>query len=99
LPQRHRHSRKSDSPDQDFCHTMPNAHATTPSKKSMLLLSRLLLSSGFSRPEPNLRANLLDSELRNINREDFDELVALASSNHVIMRGLAIFANGMRAVN
>ena len=78
---------------------MPNAHATTPSKKSMLLLSRLLLSSGFSKPGSNGKTYLLDSELLNISKEDFDRLVALASSNHVIVRSMEIFANAMRATN
>jgi hypothetical protein len=65
----------------------------------MLLLSRLLLSSGFSQPGPHGRTNVFDSELLNISKDGFDELAALASSNHVIVRGMEIFANGMHATN
>jgi hypothetical protein len=70
--------------------------ANSPSKKSMLLLSRLLLSSSLSSATPN-RAELLDSEIVNISGQGFDELVVLANSNHVIVRGMEIFGALMRA--
>jgi hypothetical protein len=73
---------------------MPNAHS--PSKKSMLLLSRLLLSSSNGSASLN-RAGLLDSEIANISGQDFDQLVALANSNHVIVRGMENFAAMMQA--
>jgi hypothetical protein len=72
------------------------SNAQSPSKKSMLLLSRLLLSTGLSGPASN-RAGLLDSEIENISGQDFDQLVALANSNHVIVRGMEIFGALMRA--
>jgi len=65
----------------------------TPSKKSMLLLSHLLLSVDTTRQVPERRTNLLDSQLTNISGEDFDELATLASSNHVIVRGMENFRN------
>jgi hypothetical protein len=73
---------------------MPNTHS--PSKKSMLLLSRLLLSSSPSSASTN-RTGLLDLEIANIGEQDFDLLVALANSNHVIVRGMEIFAAMMEA--
>jgi hypothetical protein len=73
---------------------MPNTHS--PSKKSMLLLSRLLLSSSPSSASTN-RTGLLDLEIANIGEQDFDLLVALANSNHVIVRGMEIFAAIMEA--
>jgi hypothetical protein len=75
-----------------------------PSKQSMILLSHLLLSPDSSRTAAPRNINLLDSQLLNLSRADFDGLVALASSNHVVVRGmerfLAIARNaldGMRA--
>lgn len=73
---------------------MPDTHS--PSKKSMLLLSRLLLSSTLSFPSSN-GIGLLDSEIANIGEQDFDQLVALANSNHVIVRGMEIFGALMQA--
>jgi hypothetical protein len=63
----------------------------------MLLLSRLLLSAEVSQRSSNGKNNLLDLELGNIGREAFDELVALAGSNHVIVRGMEVFAGIMQA--
>jgi hypothetical protein len=57
----------------------------------MLLLSHLLLSVDATRQAPERRTNILDSQLTNISGEDFDELAALASSNHVIVRGMENF--------
>ena len=71
--------------------------AISPSKKSMLLLSRLLLSRVFSEGEANSKASVLDAELLNIGRDKFDQLVALASSNHVIVRGMERFVEAMRS--
>jgi len=62
----------------------------------MLLLSRLLLSSK-PYPASTNRAGVLDSEIANISKQDFDQLVALANSNHVIVRGMDIFATTMEA--
>jgi hypothetical protein len=53
---------------------------------SMALLSRLLLL-----PPPERKAAGLTSEVLNISRDQFEELVALAGLNHVIVRGLEAF--------
>lgn len=50
----------------------------------MDILSRLLLL-------PNVRSSPLVLELQSIERENFNTLVDLASSNHVIVRGLRVF--------
>ena len=63
--------------------TMTASQSTT--QGSMVLLSRLLLL-----PRERMAAGLT-SEVLNIAREPFDELVALASLNHVIVRGLGTF--------
>lgn len=63
---------------------------TSLSRQSMKLLSRLLITpqGGDGSSAAMLE---LKSEIKNINREDFDDLVALANSNHVIVRGMEIF--------
>lgn len=53
----------------------------------MTLLSRLLLSPR----EGNGHLSPTAMRLLSLNREEFNELVALASSNHVIIRGMQIF--------
>ncbi len=69
--------------------TMPVTQSI--SQRSMTLLSRLLLvrcngDIPSSSVQDELRANI-----KNISREQFDDLVRLASSNHVIVRGLEVF--------
>ena len=61
----------------------------------MLLLSRLLLSPAFSQFAPNAKTSQLDSELLNIGSEDLDQLAGLASSNHVVIRGMERLAAAM----
>jgi len=75
---------------------MMNPIPQSQSHKLMVTLSRLLLpppngrsTSGFNREE-------LLSEVRNISREDFDDLLTLACSNHVVIRGLEVFSGMMR---
>jgi hypothetical protein len=63
----------------------------------MLLLSRLLLSPGFADSDSRSRSSMPEFELLNISREDFEQLVALASSNHVIVRGMERFASAMHS--
>jgi hypothetical protein len=75
---------------------MPNLPAIRPSKKSMLLLSHLLLSPNSWRTSSPRMTGLLESQIANISREDFQELVALASSNHVVVRGLEAFLDMVR---
>jgi hypothetical protein len=67
-----------------------------PSGKSMTLLSRLLLLPKNSDPAYSSKMTALKSEIRNISREEFDELLSLAHSNHVIVRGMELFLNMMR---
>ena len=59
------------------------AHPTSP--RSMTLLSRLLLG----RERFGIDHDVL--ELREMSREQFDDLVNLADLNHVVVRGLATF--------
>lgn len=78
---------------------MSAPRTASPSKDTMHLLARLLLSPAFSGPSLIRKAAPLDSAWLNISKEDFDSLVALASSNHVIVRGMQIFADAMRSRN
>jgi hypothetical protein len=66
------------------------------SKQAIVLLSRLLLSPLNRLTPPSPMAAAGDAGLRDLSREDFDSLVALAGSNHVVMRGLGAFLNIMR---
>ena len=59
----------------------------------MMLLSHLLLSPAFAESDARGRSSLPESEMLNIGREDFEQLVALARANHVIVRGMERFAN------
>jgi len=56
----------------------------------MSLLSRLLLSGKGSDEASWLMMVELKAEVRAMSRSEFDTLVALASSNHVIVRGLEV---------
>jgi hypothetical protein len=67
--------------------------------QSMTLLSRLLIKPP-DEDEVALQAMAeLKSEVRNIGREEFEELVGLASSNHVIVRSMEVFLSIMQAAN
>jgi hypothetical protein len=57
----------------------------------MILLSHLLLSDRSGSEPYSGKSSLLEAQIANIGREEFDQLVALANSNHVVMRGLATF--------
>ena len=61
-----------------------------PSSKSMVLLSRLLLTP--QNPEPS-RMEELRRDLASISREQFDDLLTLANLNHVVMRGMPVFVD------
>jgi hypothetical protein len=78
---------------------MSKPPALSPSSKTMMLLSRLLLSPAFSTSHPAPVTGLLDMELLNVSREDFDRLTALANSNHVVVRGMERLAQAMRCRN
>jgi hypothetical protein len=63
----------------------------SPSHQSMTLLSRLLLVLQDCDNAPSSMMTKLKWEVINISREQFDDLLMVASSNHVIMRGLEVF--------
>jgi len=71
----------------------PAVHS--PSHESMTLLSRLLLVPQDSNNASSSTAVRLRSEVRNIGREQFDDLMTLAGSNHVLVRGLEVFLRMM----
>lgn len=70
---------------------MPNASATLNASDFMTILSRLLLSN-----EASAQFSQTATELRTISRENFEGLLALANSNHVIVRGMEVFGRLMR---
>jgi hypothetical protein len=67
----------------------------SPSHESMTLLSRLLLIRQDGNNAASSMATWLRSEVRNICRERFNDLVTLADSNHVLVRGLEVFLKMM----
>ena len=66
-----------------------------PVHESMTLLSRLLLVPQDGNHESSPMVIGLRSELRNISREGFHDLLTLAESNHVVVRGLDLFLRMM----
>jgi Uncharacterised nucleotidyltransferase len=70
---------------------MPKPVAQSPSHKSLILLSRLLLPPRNGDASSPWMAVGLNSEITNISRDEFDDLLALANSNHAIVRGLEAF--------
>jgi hypothetical protein len=66
--------------------------ATKPgSQEWMTLLSRLLLVPRDGDHSSPSKIEALNSDVRSISREEFDDLLTLASSNHVVVRGLEAF--------
>jgi hypothetical protein len=65
------------------------------SSKSLIVLSQLLLPPGRGEALPAAPAEL-DSVIAEIRREKFDDMVALAASHHVVMRGLEVFLQIVR---
>jgi Uncharacterised nucleotidyltransferase len=68
----------------------------SPSPHSMTLLSRLLLGPRDDDHSPSSMMTGLKWEIGNITRMEFDELLALANSNHVVARGMEVFLEMMR---
>ena len=58
------------------------------SSKSLIILSQLLLGRSDTTFSGALAPDL---EIAQISEEEFDDLLALANSNHVVMRGLEVF--------
>jgi hypothetical protein len=81
-------------------HIMEPAQMTQPlatlPQQSMTMLSRLLLMPRDGEQSSSMRTAELDSQIRNISRQEFDDLVNLASSNHVIVRGLEVVSDLVR---
>ncbi len=73
-------------------------HTPTPipgSSKPLILLSRLLFPVRASEESAAISEELA-AQLTRINRKEFDELLALAQSNHVVVRGLDVAVNILR---
>lgn len=73
-------------------HKLP---ASSPSKDSLILLSRLLLAP----PENCVLSSIslgVTRKLTEVTREEFDDAVTLANSNHVIVRAMEVFLQAMR---
>ena len=75
---------------------MTNPIPHSQSHKSMIILSRLLLPPFDGNNASSWKREELWSQVRTINRDEFDDLIALADSNHVIVRGLEVFLGMMR---
>ena len=72
---------------------MTQSLAESHSNESMILLSRLLLLPHDNNFSSSLVMEGLRSNLREISRQEFDNLLILANSNHVVVRALEIFLN------
>ena len=70
---------------------MTNTAVRHPSHKSLKLLSCLVLPAWHGSLVSNGAKAGLRQELLNLSRAEFDDLVELAKSNHVIVRGLETF--------
>jgi hypothetical protein len=70
---------------------MNNSAARHPSHKSLKLLSCLVLPRSKGSSASDAARTDLTQELMNLSRAEFDDLVELAGSNHVIVRGLEAF--------
>ncbi len=70
---------------------MTKPAAQSLSLQSMTLLSRLLLMPHEGTSSSSSLLAGLESDVQNISKEGFDDLVSLASSNHVVVRGLEAF--------
>jgi hypothetical protein len=77
-------------------HMNTNTKVEAPTYKSLHVLSRLLLEERESAANLGSRnigttQNSLAGEALSLSREEFDELVALAHLNHVVVRGMEVF--------
>jgi hypothetical protein len=75
---------------------MTQSSAQLPSRQSMDLLSALLLTPRADDASCSWRIEELKAEVSEISLERFNEFVALASSNHVIVRGMERFLEFMQ---
>ena len=67
---------------------MSESTAPAPSSKSLVILSRLLLS-----PTRGDTAASIDTEITSLSRDEFDDLLILADLNHVVVRGFEAALN------
>lgn len=67
-----------------------------PSRESMAILARLLLSPRESECSYSSERAEITSNVRDIRWDEFREFKALACSNHVVVRGLEVFLDIMR---
>ena len=74
--------------------TMPIAQSTT--QLSMTVLSRLLLGRGPGAASTAAAADAIPMP-HQMSRDQFDELVALANLNHVIVRGMKVVLDDLRS--
>lgn len=70
---------------------MSKPATSTKSRQTMTFLSRLLLVPQADDNSSSSTMAELKLDLRTISREEFDDLVTLAHSNHVVVRGLEKF--------
>jgi hypothetical protein len=77
---------------------MTHSALQLPSRQSMEMLSTLLLTPRAGDKTYSWRTEELKAEVSEISLEKFSELVALASSNHVIVRGMERFLEFMSEV-
>ena len=75
---------------------MNSPSAKSISSKSLILLSRLLLPPGNGSQASAPSKEVTKAELQKLNRDEFDTLLSLAQTNHVIVRGLEAILNYAR---
>jgi len=78
---------------------MTKATQKPPSQKYMTFLSQLLLAPRDSQKARATIMEPLKAQVQGMSRSEFDELLELANSNHVIVRGMEIVLELMREAN
>ena len=68
------------------------------SDRSITLLSQLLFAQQAASKQPDCEADPIRQEIRNLDRPGFEDLHALACSNHVVVRGMESFLAQSREV-
>jgi hypothetical protein len=75
---------------------MTKPESQSQSHKSMITLSCLLLKPQDGGKGSSAKLDEVISEVKNISRDEFDNLLTLANSNHVVVRGLEVLLGIMR---
>jgi len=94
-PWRQRLCSSSNYRDKDLA-SMTKPVTKTPAHQSMTLLFRLVLKPRDGGGSSSSMMAEFNAQIRGIGREEFDALVKLADSNHVIVRGMEVFLGMMR---